>query len=102
MAVYQRVVTEVIVENVVTVDGSQADADLLALALAEEDGWQIAVAGAPLPAESPYDTRYLRQIGGSLTGSLALQSSFDGGEDTTDSTSRLHLESYQRNGTNFF
>ena len=40
--------------------------------------------------------------GGTLTGSVTMQSTGAGGPDTSDSTSRINLQSYQTNGTNFF
>lgn len=48
------------------------------------------------------DARYLLAAGGTLTGSVTMQSSGTGGPDTSDSTSRLNLQSYQTNGVNFF
>lgn len=84
-----------------------------ALTLAAES-WLLTSSGAGQwnitggnKALSSLDGRYLQLAGGTLTGSLAvgdgtlgrtvtLASSFAGGENTTDSTSRIDLYSYQR------
>ncbi len=45
----------------------------------------------------------VNRAGDSMTGSLTLQSTFAGGENTTDSTSRIYLQSHQRaQGANSF
>ncbi|MEO3931166.1 hypothetical protein ABGB07_46105, partial [Micromonosporaceae bacterium B7E4] len=66
--------------------------------------WVSAAGGPVTPVDADYNARIdqaLPLVGGTLTGSLALTSSFAGGEDEGqpgqfDSTSRINLESYQR------
>ncbi|MEX5711822.1 carbohydrate binding domain-containing protein [Parafrankia sp. FMc6] len=61
-----------------------------------------AAVAADLAALTPGDIGAQPAAGGTMTGALTLQSSDAGGPDTTDSTSRLTVESYQTNGVNFF
>lgn len=65
----------------------------------DEDAERLVAAGYGVYTDAPVTPpsgTFLPSGGGSLTGPLTLESSAAGGEDTSDSTSRITIESYQR------
>lgn len=126
MPVYEQIITAVVVQTVQTVAGTASDIELAAKVAAGSGGWVLIAGDPPDVGQAAYDTRYLRQIGGTLGGPLTISTvggpaladlplgragsantglniigSFAGGEDEPggvdyDSSPRANFYVYQR------